>query len=88
MQSKGTSLFAQMLRYFDRVEFAKVVRQYRGDKAIKGSTTWDQCVSMLFCHLAKAQSLREICGGLKSCLGKNVLTCCLALKSTIKNTIE
>jgi len=59
-----------MLRYFDRVEFAKVVRQYRGDKAIKGFTTWDQCVSMLFCHLAKAQSLREICGGLKSCLGK------------------
>jgi hypothetical protein len=25
---------------------------------------------MLFCHLARAQSLREICGGLKSCLGK------------------
>jgi hypothetical protein len=70
MQSKGTSLFAQMLQYFDRGEFGKVVRKYNGDKAVKGFTTWDQCVSMLFCHLAKAQSLREICGGLKSCLGK------------------
>ena len=70
MQSKGTSLFAQMLQYFNRVEFASVVREYRGDKAVKGFTTWDQFVSMLFCHLAKAQSLREICGGLKSCLGK------------------
>ena len=25
---------------------------------------------MLFCQLAQAHSLREICGGLKSCLGK------------------
>ena len=25
---------------------------------------------MLFCHLGKAQSLREICGGLASCIGK------------------
>lgn len=69
-QSKGISLFAQMLHYFNKGEFAQVVRKYHGDKAVKGFTTWDQCVSMLFCHLAKAQSLREICGGLKSCVGK------------------
>jgi hypothetical protein len=25
---------------------------------------------MLFCHLARADSLREICGGLSCCLGK------------------
>lgn len=70
MQSKGTSLFAQMLQYFNRSEFRTVVRKFGGDKAVKGFTTWDQFVSMLFCHLARAQSLREICGGLKSCLGK------------------
>lgn len=70
MQSKGISLFAQMLQYFDRAEFARIVRKHQGDKGAKGFTTWDQFVSMLFCHLAKAQSLREICGGLKSCLGK------------------
>jgi hypothetical protein len=70
MQSKGTSLFAQMLQYFNRTEFTKVVRKHGGDNANKGFTTWDQCVSMLFCQLAKAQSLREICGGLKSCVGK------------------
>ena len=70
MQSKGTSLFAQMLQYFNRNEFRTIVQKYRGDKAVKGFTTWDQFVSMLFCHLARAQSLREICGGLKSCLGK------------------
>lgn len=70
MQSKGTSLFAQMLQYFNRSEFRTIVQRYGGDKAVKGFTTWDQFVSMLFCHLARAQSLREICGGLKSCLGK------------------
>jgi len=46
MQSKGTSLFAQMLQYFDRVEFNKVVRKYSGDKSAKGFTTWDQFVSI------------------------------------------
>lgn len=28
-------------------------------------------VAMLFCHLAKADSLRGICNGLSSCLGKS-----------------
>jgi len=27
---------------------------------------WDQFVTMLFCHLAKAKSLREIIGGMAS----------------------
>jgi len=70
MQTKGTSLFAQMLQYFHHAEFAKIVRTHKGDKANKGFTTWEQFVSVLFCHLAKAQTLREICGGLKSCVGK------------------
>lgn len=70
MQSKGISLFGQMLQLFDRARFAKVVAQYQGDKAVKGFITWGQMVSMLFCHLAKAQSLREITGGLQSCIGK------------------
>ncbi|MGD2089328.1 MAG: IS4 family transposase [Candidatus Aminicenantes bacterium] len=33
---------------------------------------WTHFVSMLFCHLAQAKSLREICNGLKCCLGKLV----------------
>jgi len=46
MQSKGTSLFAQMLQYFDRGKFGKVVRKYNGDKAVKGFTTGERCVPM------------------------------------------
>jgi hypothetical protein len=70
MQSKGTSIFSQMLQLFNRNDFSSAVRQFHGDKGAKGFRCWDQFVAMLFCHLAKAQSLREISGGLKSCLGK------------------
>jgi hypothetical protein len=70
MHSKGISLFGQMLQFFDRYQFGTIVRRYDGDKAIKGFSTWGQFVSMLFCHFAKANSLREITGGLQSCLGK------------------
>ena len=59
-----------MVALFDRQEFARIVRQYRGERHAKGFTCWDQLVSMLFCHLGKAQSLREICGGLATCIGK------------------
>lgn len=70
MTYKGTNIFAQMVTLFNRQEFARVVRQYRGDWHAKGFTCWEQMISMLFCHLGKAQSLREICGGLASCIGK------------------
>ena len=70
MTSKGTNIFAQMVALLDRHEFTRLVRQYQGDRHAKGFTCWDQLVSMLFCHLGKAQSLREICGGLATCAGK------------------
>lgn len=70
MTYKGTNIFAQMITVFNRQEFAHIVRQYGGDRHAKGFTCWEQLVSMLFCHLGKAQSLREICGGLASCIGK------------------
>ncbi len=38
----------------------------------QGFSCWTQFVSMLFCQLAHADSLREICNGLRCCLGKLV----------------
>jgi hypothetical protein len=64
------SLFSQLLRHFPRTEFASLVKEHRAERHAKGFTCWDQFVSMLFCHLARADSLREICGGLSCCLGK------------------
>ena len=70
MQIKGTSIFAQMLTFINKNKFAKIVKEYKGDKYAKKLTCWDQLVSMMFCHLGQAKALREICNGLKSTLGK------------------
>ncbi len=66
------SLFSQLLHHFPRTEFVSLVKKHRAERHAKGFTCWNQFVSMLFCHLARADSLREICGGLSCCLGKVV----------------
>lgn len=72
MHTKGTNLFAQIVAHFNRNDFQRVVQKYGNDKHSKGFSSWAHFVSMLFCQLGKAQSLREICGGLASCIGKVV----------------
>lgn len=67
-----SSLFSQLLTIFSRYEFSKLVRGRGSDYCIKGFSNWTHFVSMLFCQLAQARSLREICNGLKCCLGKLV----------------
>ncbi|MFP5207250.1 MAG: DUF4372 domain-containing protein [Acidobacteriota bacterium] len=37
-------------------------REHKAEHHARGFTCWDQFVAMLFCQLAGAQSLREICG--------------------------
>jgi hypothetical protein len=64
------SLFSQLLHLFNRGEFAKLVRQHKTDRYAKGFTTWSHFVSMLFCQVAQAKSLREICFGLATACGK------------------
>jgi len=67
---RSASLFSQLLKEIPRWEFASLVKKHRAEHAAKGFTCWTQLVSMLFCHLAHADSLREICNGLACCLGK------------------
>ncbi len=67
---RSCSLFGQLLQLFSRADFDAAVRRHAGDRYAKRLSCWDQFVSMLFCQLAQAQSLREICGGLRCCLGK------------------
>ena len=64
------SLFAQMLSLVSRRDFAKAVRRREAEKGAKGFSCWDQFVAMLFCQLGGANSLREICGGLATAMGK------------------
>src|SRR5450755_159698 len=66
------SLFNQLLQHFPRTEFAALVKKNDAERCAKGFGCWTQLVSMLFCQLAHADSLREICNGLGCCLGKLV----------------
>ena len=66
------SCFAQILTLIDRTDFARAVRQHAAERAAKGFGCWEQCVAMLFCQMGSAHSLREICGGLATALGKLV----------------
>ena len=77
------SLLSQILELVPRVEFAEIVRKHEAERGAKGFSSWDQFVSMLFCQLGQAHSLREIVGGLGSMLGKKVH---LGLKCTPKRS--
>ena len=69
---KTASLFSQLLGQVPRNEFAKLVHKHGAEYQSKGFTCWSQFTAMLFCQLAHADSLREICNGLACCLGKLV----------------
>jgi hypothetical protein len=69
---QAASLFNQLLRHFPRAEFAALVRKHDAERGAKGFTCWAQLVAMLFCQMAHADSLREICNGLACSLGKLV----------------
>jgi hypothetical protein len=69
---QAASLFNQLLQHFPRTEFAELVRKHDAERGAKGFTCWAQLVAMLFCQMAHADSLREICNGLACSLGKLV----------------
>ena len=69
---QAMSLFNQLLQHFPKLEFAALVKKHNAERAAKGFSCRTQLVAMLFCQLAHADSLREICNGLACCLGKLV----------------
>jgi hypothetical protein len=64
------SMFSQILQLFSRSEFQLLVKETKAERHARGFNCWDQFVSMMFCQLGRAHSLREICQGLSSCEGK------------------
>ncbi len=70
MSLRKASLFSQLLQHFPRTEFQRFVREHQAEKGAKGFKCWTQFVAMMFCHMAHADSLRDICNGLASCVGK------------------
>ena len=67
---RNASLFSQLLNLINRQRFHELVFRHQAERYAKRFSSWDHFVAMLFCQLAQAKSLREICGGLACCLGK------------------
>ena len=67
---KVASLFSQVLHHFPRTQFESLVKKHNAESHCKGFACWSQFVAMIFSQLAHADSLREICNGLRCCLGK------------------
>ena len=70
--NKFNSIFGQILKIFPRLQFDVLAREAGASRNCKGFSCWDQFVAMMFCQLGHAHSLREICGGLATSLGKVV----------------
>ena len=67
---RRASLFSQLVALFRRRQFYGLVIEHHAERYSKGFSSWDHFVAMLFCQLAQAKSLREICGGLACTMGK------------------
>jgi len=67
---RHASLFSQLIAFFDRNKFMQLVMKHQTERYSKGFKSWNHFVSMLFCQVAQAKSLREISGGLACCVGK------------------
>ena len=65
-----SSIFGHILRFFSRTIFDAAVHKHQGDKQARGMTCWGQFIALMFCHLGRGESLREITGGLAASEGK------------------
>jgi len=66
---KKMSLFSQVLKIIPRNTFNTLIKKHQTEYRSKGFSSWDHFVSMLFCQMSEAKSLKEIELGLKSCEG-------------------
>jgi hypothetical protein len=64
------SLFSQTIALINRKNFHQLVYRHQTERFAKKFNSWEHFVSMFFCQVAQAKSLREICGGLACCNGK------------------
>ncbi len=66
------TLLGQVIQLLPRDSFKKLVDHHQTDKHSKGISSWDHLASMVFCHLAGADSVRDISNGLRSMAGNRV----------------
>ena len=65
----NVNLFCQLLTLLPKNSFSTLVKKHQSDKHTKGIDSWTHFVSMLFCHIGQANSVRDISNGLMSTTG-------------------
>lgn len=53
-------VFAQIVAFFNRSKFNRIVQKYEGDKYVKHFTCWNQLLAMMFGQLCNRSSLRDL----------------------------
>lgn len=85
-QNAPISFFAQLLKYLPRDWILQEDKRISPKCNARKFSLWDQLVSLLFCHLAGCDSLREIEDGLISAVGKLQHLSAKAMGRTTLNT--
>lgn len=62
--SNCNTIFAQLLKFFPRYEFKKLVEKHGAERHARGNSSWSHFVALLFCQLAGQDSLRSIEAGM------------------------
>lgn len=86
---KNKYIFAQLVAFFDRSWFNRIVAKYNGDKYIKYLTCWNQFLAIMLGQFANRGGLRDLMVAQdahrsKCChlgMGKNILKSSLARTS-------
>lgn len=63
------TLISQIINRINKNQVKELICRKGSDKHNKGINTWTHLISMIFLHLSKSSSLREVSNGLKSATG-------------------
>lgn len=58
--NSGKTIFAQVIDFFPKREFRRIVEKYQGDKGAITFSCWDQFLCMAFAQFTYRESLRDI----------------------------
>ncbi len=58
--NEGKTVFSQIMGYFSKYEFDKIVMKYKGNYKMRHFSCWDQFLCMSFAQLTYRSSLRDI----------------------------
>lgn len=67
--TKTLHLFSQVASLIDRFIVKQAVKKYNTDKYSQSLDTWTHLITLLFCHMADCQSLRDISKGMQAIRG-------------------